>query len=252
MIKNPPFPIRDGYKFCFNCQRELLATTEFWSRCKSKKDGWDTQCKDCRRGYRETHRDEHIAYCLQYAADHREEARLATQEWRENNRERDRENARRWQRNNPERRKQRQDEWKRNNWDWVLEQSRLWKRAHPEITRINYHRRRTRVLGLPSDFTTTDWDYCLEYWGHRCAVCGRPAGLWHTLAREHWIAVTDPRPDNPGTVTHNMLPMCHGAGGCNNSKLNREPTEWLIRRLGKRKAKMKLAEIQAYFDKVRR
>jgi hypothetical protein len=51
--------------------------------------------------------------------------------------------------------------------------------------------------------------------------------------------------------------MCHTKKGaptgeicCNNAKTNKPPVEWLIEKLGKRKAKLKLAEIEAYFEWV--
>jgi DNA-directed RNA polymerase subunit RPC12/RpoP len=102
-----------------------------------------------------------------------------------------------------------------------------------------------RKQQLPNLLTPTDWERCLEYWGHRCAICGRPRGLWHTLAQDHWIPLT--HPDCPGTVATNILPLCHGEGGCNNSKGKKEPVAWLRARLGSRRARGKLQEIRAYF-----
>lgn len=102
-----------------------------------------------------------------------------------------------------------------------------------------------RKRSLPIAFSSSDWDAALDYWGHQCAVCGRPRGLWHTLAQDHWIPLSDPR--CPGTVPTNILPLCHGEGGCNNSKGNKDPVRWLEERLGRRRAAQKLAEIQAYF-----
>ncbi len=106
-----------------------------------------------------------------------------------------------------------------------------------------------RKHSLPNTFTADDWQRALEYWEHKCAVCGRPRGLWHTLAKDHWLPLTSP--DCPGTVATNILPLCHGEGGCNNSKSKKDPESWLIERLGKRRAARKRGEIQAYFDWVR-
>lgn len=121
---------------------------------------------------------------------------------------------------------------------------------------VRNHKTISRRKNIPCDFTTEDWERCLEYWHHRCCICDRPIGLWHTLAQEHWIPTTDPRPDNPGTVPWNMLPMCHskanGRNGCNNSKSDLDPLVWLERKLGKRKAKKKMLEIEAYFATLRK
>jgi ribosomal protein S27AE len=107
-----------------------------------------------------------------------------------------------------------------------------------------------RKKGLPNRFTSRDWDIALDYWGHKCAVCGRPRGLWHTLAQDHWIPLT--HPDCPGTLPTNILPLCHGTDGCNNSKGKKHPVEWLEEKLGKRRARRKLEEIRLYFDWVHR
>ncbi len=106
--------------------------------------------------------------------------------------------------------------------------------------------RQMRKAGLPATFTADDRRYCLMYWRDRCAICGRPAGLWHTLAMDHWIPVTK----YGAYVPTNILPLCHGVGGCNNSKNNREPVEWLISCLGPKRAQAKLAEITAYFASI--
>lgn len=114
---------------------------------------------------------------------------------------------------------------------------------------LPYVRYRARRKALPNTYTADDWAQALDYWDNTCAVCGRPPGLWHTLSQDHWLPLS--HPDCPGTVAMNMLPLCYGADGCNNSKGKKEPHKWLIERLGKRKAKKKLAEIEAYFAWVK-
>jgi hypothetical protein len=47
-----------------------------------------------------------------------------------------------------------------------------------------------------------------------------------------------------------MIPLCHGVGGCNNSKKDKDPETWLIARVGKRKAATILKRIRAYFALV--
>jgi ribosomal protein L37AE/L43A len=102
-----------------------------------------------------------------------------------------------------------------------------------------------RKRSLPHTFTQQDWERALEYWGYRCAVCGRPRGLWHTLAADHWIPLT--HQDCPGTVATNIIPLCHGEGGCNNSKGKKMPDAWLEERLGAKQGFQKGVEIDAYF-----
>lgn len=124
---------------------------------------------------------------------------------------------------------------------------------HREQKRIAENERRARKIGLPNNFTVNEWQDCLTYWHGCCAICDRPAGLWHTIAADHWIPLSSDQ--CPGTIASNMLPLCHslkdGEGGCNNSKFNRDPIEWLTQKLGPRKAKQKLAEIETYFASLK-
>lgn len=125
------------------------------------------------------------------------------------------------------------------------ERARAYYAEHPEKAKIYVLRRRALRQTPPSSFTSAEWSNCLEYWHERCAVCGRPPGLWHTLAADHWIPLSSP--NCPGNVATNIIPLCHGVGGCNNSKIGKPPAEWLTQKSGKRKAKAKLAEIEQYF-----
>lgn len=108
-----------------------------------------------------------------------------------------------------------------------------------------YQQYRDRRRSLPVNFSTREWEIAQTYWAHRCAICDRPRGLWHTLSQDHWIPLTDPH--CPGTIPTNILPLCYGTDGCNNSKGKKTPEFWLIEKLGKRKARLKLEEIHTYF-----
>lgn len=124
-------------------------------------------------------------------------------------------------------------------------------RQRPDVKERNktkQSKRRARQLGLPYTFTNQDWFKALEYWDHKCAVCGRSTGLWHVMGQDHWIPLASP--DCPGTVATNMIPLCDGAGGCNTSKNAKKAETWLVEHFGKRKAKKILADVEAYFEWV--
>jgi len=116
----------------------------------------------------------------------------------------------------------------------------------PVVRPRYYEQYRVRRRNLPDSFSAREWEIAQSYWAHRCAICDRPRGLWHTLSQDHWIPLTDPT--CPGTIPTNILPMCYGTDGCNNSKGKKTPEFWLVEKLGKRKAKLKLEEIQTYFE----
>lgn len=127
--------------------------------------------------------------------------------------------------------------------------------ARPELRawlRVYYHNRRARLRGLPHTFTRDEWSRCRDYFNGCCAVCGRQGKdlfKTHTIAADHWIPLANP--DCPGTVATNMLPLCHGEDGCNNTKWAKHPNDWLFQVYGKQKAATILKRVNTYFDWVR-
>ncbi len=129
--------------------------------------------------------------------------------------------------------------------------AKQWKQRHPHKVAEMKRRRRSLKSFLPHDFTPEDEARALNFWNGYCAVCGRPLNdLFgeHQQAMDHWIALSDPRPGNPGSVVTNMLPLCHGINGCNNKKGSLDPIEWLEREFGKHKSREILGRIEAYFE----
>jgi hypothetical protein len=106
--------------------------------------------------------------------------------------------------------------------------------------------REARKRGLNDAFTAKDLQIMFEAFGGCCAACGRPPGLWHTIAADHWIPLISP--DCPGTVPHNMVPLCHGVGGCNNIKNDKPAAKWLAEQFGKRKGKAIQRRIEAFLE----
>ena len=143
-----------------------------------------------------------------------------------------------------------QREWYKKNRARILELNKIRDEKEPERRRMHAVRRRTKQAELPNDFTDKDWVKCLEYWNYRCAVCEKPQSLFNVLAADHWIPIANP--DCLGTVPHNIIPLCHGENGCNNSKSKRDGATWLEQRLGKRKAAKRLKMIMDYLNSVRR
>lgn len=160
-------------------------------------------------------------------------------EYREANPEKERERHRKYNEANPEKRRER---------------GRSWRKTNPDKALAIKQRHRAIKRGLPNIFTAADWQRALDYFNGCCAVCGRQLrDLFgtHTAAADHWIPLTDTHSNNPGTVPTNIIPLCHGVGGCNNRKFNRDPLEFLETEFGKRRAKQILARIEAYFEWVK-
>ena len=136
----------------------------------------------------------------------------------------------------------------------IKERARQWSRSNPVKRTLALIRRRARKLDLPDTMTEHDWQVALTYFDNSCAVCGRSfktnSGTYKPAA-DHWIPLSDPRPDNPGTVPTNIVPLCHGTGGCNNSKHDRDAKEWLVSRYGKVSAEEIFERIEQFFRIVR-
>ena len=122
--------------------------------------------------------------------------------------------------------------------------ARKYVKAHPERMRANTHRRLARKRALPVLWSAADEQAMLAYWHHACAACGNQDGFQWKISADHWIALADPA--SPGSVPWNMVPLCFGVGGCNNSKGARDPHVWLTARFGARKAKAILERIETY------
>jgi hypothetical protein len=206
--------VENGMRRCTKCGEWKPNSLEHFNRDSQKADGVSPYCKDC--DYQNTQRWRQENPEKQLAKSRRESAAM-TPLRREQRREYYRKYARR-----------------------AVESGR---------TKVVFNRRRARKHSLPDTLTHAEWQNALAYFGNCCAVCGRPRGLWHTIAADHWIPLASP--NCPGTVKENMIPLCHGIDGCNNSKNDIDPSEWLILKFGKRRAKQILARIQAYFDSLK-
>lgn len=138
-----------------------------------------------------------------------------------------------------------------------------WKASHPAEVRqhgiLAHARRRARTKGLPDNLTKQSISFAYQYWHFACAICGKENGLWYTIALDHWIPIASKKTPCPGSVPTNILPLCHTtkntqrdiSPSCNQTKHAKDPILWLTTKLGPRRAKAKLREIETYFVAAR-
>jgi 5-methylcytosine-specific restriction endonuclease McrA len=215
-------------KRCTKCGQEFPRTREYFYADGRNLDGLFSSCKACNRRAQK-----------EYYTANTEAARLATRDYYARNKEKARAYIRGWQEDHPDKIAQyrlRSAEKKR-------EAEKRRSRQYPSKKRAYNQSRKARKRSLAADFTVTQWQRALSYFEGCCAVCGRPAGLWHTLAQDHWI------PMNKGGAytASNIIPLCNGIGGCNQNKKDKAPDLWLTERYGKRKARQILKRIEEYF-----
>lgn len=258
---------------CIKCGNEYPLTPEFWQRNTEMRTGFRNECVYCTRAYknqlRELNREKYRQHQRNYKARNADKVKAGRQKYREANRDLLRAKNRayyaankekkkayfsQYRQANKERMKIRDQQYRQRTKDHTAKYRREYIKRKPEVNKAILHRRLARKRSLPNTLTAAEWASCLEYWGHKCAVCGTPDDMFTTLAMDHWIPLNDPHPNNPGTVVGNVVPLCHNTHGlkisCNPSKGYSDPVEWLTRTLGKQKARRKLAEIQAYFSSV--
>lgn len=217
---------------CKKCGIEKPLTEEFFPPRKDSKTGFRSDCRDCNRNRSKAWRAENPERLREYMEQWRAENPEYNKRYYAANAEQLRGNDRRRRAEHPEKQREKAKRWQQNN---------------PDKVKAASHRRRARKRDLFATFTVTDWQKALAYFNGGCAYCGRPVGLWHKLAQDHFIALV-----NGGSYTpDNIVPACHGDGGCNNSKHDRDPQEWLVDRFGKRRAKAILQRIETYFRWVR-
>jgi hypothetical protein len=195
--------------------------------------------------YRSVNRDKVLKRDAEKREANRDKIRGNAKRWRDNNLHRARELARNYGRANKAQVRARSKKWRKDNRDKVKDQSRAWYLANIEKAFLKDQKRRARKASLPDTLTLEQWRACINYFGGVCAACGRPPGLFHTLAMDHFIPLSSP--DCKGTTADNCIPLCHGDGGCNNSKSNRDALTWAVAKFGKRKGKQFIAKVEAYF-----
>jgi len=250
-----PKAIRQGYRQCTKCGQEKPDNGEHFVTAYGKTA---QPCRICDKHAKNERRAANPELARQKDRERFERDREKIQGRKKvayaRNPERAKENAKQWRLANPERAKENA---KRNylKRDRAEENARLreYNRLNPEKRRAHVMKRTALRKGTKPIWNPRIWQECLNYWKRKCCICGRPEGLWHLLAQEHWIAMVDPRPDNPQTVPWNMLPMCHskqganGMGDCNHSKSKKDPIEWLFSQYSHRRAKQILKRIEVYF-----
>lgn len=240
-------------RICTDCGREL-PFSEFRSQ-KSGKYGLHSKCLECGRArareymrerrrsnpdavkeakrlHQEKNKDKYKQYKRLRYLENREEILEKARLYREQNRETIRQRDKMYRLASPEKYRQKDRKNYRENREKISERARSYRKTNR--IRINQQNRlrKQNLRQVTIDFTSKDWDYALNYFENRCAACGRPQGLWHTIAADHWI----PLSRGGQSIRANIVPLCHGLDGCNNSKRNRDAFEWAADKFGERRA----------------
>ena len=106
-------------------------------------------------------------------------------------------------------------EWRAKNKKHLKLYTKNYYRENKEYFLEKAHIRRQRIAKLPYDFDQSDWIRAKEYFGCKCAYCGKQGAL----TKEHVVPVSK----GGGFTADNIIPACQR---CNYSKNNRDLEEW--------------------------
>lgn len=254
------------------------ATSEYFSKRKSSKDGLRGQCKKCRSEYHKEYRQEHRErlreyheqwhqenpeYHKQYYQENREQKLENSRRWHQENKEQQREYHKQYYQDNREQQRENMKQWRQDNPEYAKQHyqenrkryqknKKQWRQDNPELNRLYEQRRRARKRGLPDTLTPTHIDMMMDYFDYSCAVCGRPFDMFTKPELDHWIPLASD--DCTGTIPTNTVPLCGNKHGfvsytaCNPSKSDTDALEWLVRQFGDKEAEIIYNRIMDYFE----
>jgi 5-methylcytosine-specific restriction endonuclease McrA len=206
---------------------------ELFSRNKSEKDGRKHRCKACEANYYAANA---AAICQrvkdyqkanpdrvrQQLKAYREENAEYIREWKQKhylaNKEKILAGQREYYVANADRIKKRVRAYVAANKEVVLKRKRAWYAAHPNHSRISWHKRRALIKGNGGTFTRAERQAIEIAQGGHCAYCGR----LEKLTIDHIIPISQ-------GGRHEAANICLACAYCNNSKNNRTPEQWTNR-----------------------
>lgn len=176
-------------KVCTKCHKKLLLTEDNFQRRKDSKDGYRSECRECRSKYLKEYREKNHETILEY------------------NRTYNIVN------------KDKRTSYKALNKDKIYLRERTYKINNIEKTRIHLikskHKCKAIKEKLHFDFSYEQWEECKTYFNNKCAYCGKEK----KLEQEHFIPTTE----GGNYTVDNIIPACKS---CNSSKNNRPFEQW--------------------------
>ena len=240
-------------KKCSKCREEKPATSQYFHKAKSNKDGLFGVCKVCRSEYakkrREVKRESIDAYMDDWRKENKKHISEYNKKYYKLNIEYEIERSREWRKQNKELHKTNSKNYYNQNKEYYKKYRELHKQKHseyikkynkqyPEVSRKAYNKRQAKKRKLPYTLNVKQWNDILNSFNHQCAYCG----IDGKLEQEHFIALS-----KGGEYTHNnIIPSCRR---CNASKSDRNFFEWYFEfEHYSKKREEKILEYLGYID----
>jgi hypothetical protein len=211
-------------KVCSKCGMAFPRTSEFFFKQKRGKDGLQGQCKKCRSKCNKEHyrrnKERYSETRKKYYINNKEWLLEYNKKWWKENFDRIAkwkvDYDKQYKINNYELVTERNREWRKNNPEKIREYARRQRVKNPEKARFYNKRRKARKKQLRNDFTKSQWDDTLKYFGHSCAYCGIKT---ESLEQEHF----HPLSKGGEYSKANIIPACRD---CNNNKREKLFHDW--------------------------
>lgn len=196
-----------SYKNCKKCGETFPLTEQFFQKRKDSKDGYRSECKECRNKYQAKYKKENHEKIIKMNKAYNQENRDKRIQYKKENKTRLREYDKLYRKENLEKEKAFRIKYRKEN---------------PELYRVARMRYRSRKNKLPQTLTVEEWENCLNHFDNCCAYCGKhQMELENKIEQDHFIPVTK----QGGYTVGNIVPACRS---CNASKLDSDFEEWYI------------------------
>lgn len=223
-------PVKEGYKLCSKCNKELPNDSKHFVSASNTKSGLGAMCKKCKHEKYIEKREYYLEKSRKYYAENKEAIIEKSKEYRDKNKEHKKEYDKKYYKKNRDKKreydkkyyaenKEKLNQYNKiyyqDNKESIKEINKKWKLSNPDKVKLTRKRRRNKSKELVSDLTLDEWNYIKMYFNNECAYCGEKCDL----EQDHFIPVTK----GGGYTKSNIIPACRS---CNASKNNNDFYEW--------------------------
>lgn len=220
-------------KRCSTCgvEKDL---SEFFAH-KGHKDGYQGQCKDCRKAYCEKNRDHLSIMRKKYYGKNKERMCEYQKVYRKKNEDRIKERDKKFRENNKPLLKRRSKAYYDNNKDYFRNYSKEYRernkdymkkyqsdyRRTPEgkaVCARKYHKRRVHAKNVEISLTAEQWFYILENQNNRCNICDKKFTTKRRPTQDHII----PAMHNGDHSSNNVQALCQSCNSSKGGKLDKQ------------------------------
>ena len=202
-------------KHCSKCFEVLPENKKNFVSNKNRKSGLESQCKGCRRDYKQKRKEKDNSLYRKWRRKNEEEIKEYERIYREQNKEKIAEYNFLYYRENKEKIKKRYAKYYQQNKKRYRKQHAKYAKENPELFRRYRQERKHRIKSLKYTLTKSQWECTLKNFNHQCAYCGST----ESLEQEHVIPVSRGGHYTPD----NIIPACRS---CNASKNNKIMQDW--------------------------